>query len=116
MKFLIDAQLPRRLANVFKEAGYEAIHTLDLPNQNATKDIEINQISIQEQYVVISKDSDFLNSFLTVKQPYKLLLVTTGNIKNNDLIMLFQNNISEIAQLFKNHDLIEINRDNIVIY
>lgn len=31
MKFLIDAQLPRRLANVFKEAGYEAIHTLDLP-------------------------------------------------------------------------------------
>ena len=29
MKFLIDAQLPRRLAATFQQAGLEAIHTLD---------------------------------------------------------------------------------------
>jgi predicted nuclease of predicted toxin-antitoxin system len=116
MKFLIDAQLPRRLANLFKEAGYEAIHTLDLPKRNATEDVEINQISIQEQYVVITKDRDFLNSFLTNEEPYKLLLVTTGNIKNNDLIALFQENLSELNQLLNEHDLIEINRNNIVVY
>lgn len=33
MKFLIDAQLPRRLAIFMQELGYDAIHTLDLPNK-----------------------------------------------------------------------------------
>jgi predicted nuclease of predicted toxin-antitoxin system len=31
MKFLIDAQLPRRLAHQLSVAGYETTHTLDLP-------------------------------------------------------------------------------------
>jgi predicted nuclease of predicted toxin-antitoxin system len=34
MKFLIDAQLPRRLAHQLRTAGFEAIHTLDLPQGN----------------------------------------------------------------------------------
>ncbi len=28
MKLLVDAQLPRRLANWLNEAGYDALHTL----------------------------------------------------------------------------------------
>jgi len=31
MKFLVDAQLPRRLLAHIQAAGFEAIHTLDLP-------------------------------------------------------------------------------------
>ena len=48
MKFLVDAQLPRRLVKRFREAGFEAIHTLDLPMGNRTSDIEINALSIRE--------------------------------------------------------------------
>jgi predicted nuclease of predicted toxin-antitoxin system len=81
MKFLVDAQLPVRLARLLQEAGYDIIHTRELPQQNATSDSSINSISIQEERVVITKDSDFVDSFLTVQQPYKLLLVTTGNIQ-----------------------------------
>jgi predicted nuclease of predicted toxin-antitoxin system len=51
MKFLVDAQLPRRLVKRFHEAGFEAIHTLDLPMGNRTSDMEINALSIREQYV-----------------------------------------------------------------
>jgi len=32
MKLLIDAQLPRRLAHQLRAAGFETIHTLDLPH------------------------------------------------------------------------------------
>jgi len=42
MKFLVDAQLPRRLVKRFREAGFDAIHTLDLPMGNRTSDAEIN--------------------------------------------------------------------------
>lgn len=38
MKFLIDAQLPRRLAHQLEVAGFETTHTLDLPQGNRTTD------------------------------------------------------------------------------
>ncbi len=41
MKFLIDAQLPRKLAKTISDAGYRAIHTLLLPNANKTTDAEL---------------------------------------------------------------------------
>ncbi|WP_394368063.1 DUF5615 family PIN-like protein [Leptolyngbya boryana] len=31
MKFLVDAQLPTRLARLLSEAGYDTLHTRDLP-------------------------------------------------------------------------------------
>jgi len=81
MKSLVDAQLPVRLARLLREAGYDTIHTRELPQQNATTDAIINSISMQEERVVITKDSDFVDSFLTVQQPHKLLLITTGNLR-----------------------------------
>lgn len=78
MKFLVDAQLPRRLARWLQIAGYDTLHTRDLPQQNATPDQDINALSIVQQRIVITKDTDFLNSFLTRREPYKLLLITTG--------------------------------------
>ena len=41
MKFLVDAQLPRRFANWLNEAGHDAMHTLDLPSKNITTDQEV---------------------------------------------------------------------------
>ncbi len=42
MKFIIDAQLPRRLSYFLREKGFDSIHTLDLPKGNKTSDTEIN--------------------------------------------------------------------------
>jgi predicted nuclease of predicted toxin-antitoxin system len=116
MKFIVDAQLPRRLARFLQESGYDAIHTLDLPQQNATPDSNINQFSIAQERIVITKDSDFVDSFLTIKQPYKLLLITTGNIKNSELETLFANYLSQIIDLLSQHSYVEINQNMLVIH
>ena len=89
MNFLVEAHLPRRLARRLEEFGHDAVHTLDLPNGNRTTDAEINDISLRERRVVITKDADFVNSFLLDGCPYKLLIVSTGNITNADLEALF---------------------------
>ncbi len=34
MKFLVDAQLPRWLANKLRDQGHDVLHTLDLPESN----------------------------------------------------------------------------------
>lgn len=56
MKFLVDAHLPRRLCAVLAQHGHDAVHTLDLPEKNQTKDRVINQTSLADQRVVISKE------------------------------------------------------------
>lgn len=89
MKFLVDAQLPQRLARWLCTAGHDAVHTRELSEGNRTGDAAINELSIREQRVVITKDEDFVDLFLLRHQPYKLLLVATGNINNNELERLF---------------------------
>ncbi|MCY4198483.1 MAG: DUF5615 family PIN-like protein [Gammaproteobacteria bacterium] len=58
VKFLIDAQLPVRLAHWMREKGHDVIHTRDLPNGNRTKDQDIIRISMREQRTVVTKDGD----------------------------------------------------------
>jgi predicted nuclease of predicted toxin-antitoxin system len=64
VKFLVDAQLPIRLARLLQMSGYDVIHTRDLPGQNATTDSEINTISMQQERIVVTKDRDFLRLLL----------------------------------------------------
>jgi predicted nuclease of predicted toxin-antitoxin system len=116
MKFLIDAQLPVRLARFLQSAGYDVIHTKDLPQKNSTSDDQINEISLQQKRIVISKDLDFVNSFLTIQKPYKLLLITTGNISNRELEAIFANQFSRLVNLFESHQYIELSRDAIIVH
>jgi predicted nuclease of predicted toxin-antitoxin system len=82
VKFLVDAHLPRRLCAILVQHGHDATHTLDLPTGNKTKDSIINQVSVLEQRVVVSKDSDFFYSHVLQGRPWKLLLIKTGNISS----------------------------------
>jgi predicted nuclease of predicted toxin-antitoxin system len=116
MKFLVDAHLPRRLVKRLREAGFEAIHTLDLPLGNRTTDSEINSLSISEQYIVVTKDTDFVNSFHLQRQPYKLLLASTGNISNLDLEALFLANIEAISEGFDVFDFIELDHSTVIFH
>lgn len=116
MKFLVDAQLPRRLVSRLREAGHEAIHTLDLPLGNCTPDSVINELSIQERYVVVTKDADFVNSFLLHRRPHKLLLVSTGNIRNSELESLLISHLESFVGQFDILDFIEINQKAIIFH
>lgn len=114
MKFLVDAHLPRHLSFLLQHHGYDAVHTLDLTNGNRTSDPQINDISEQEQRIVITKDADFVNSFLLTKKPYKLLLISTGNITNKELSELFLTHLSLIATALNQYDYVELTRTALI--
>lgn len=116
MNFLVDAQLPRRLAYRLREAGHDTVHTLDLPERNRTSDEEINELANRELRVVITKDTDFVNSFLLSGKPYKLLLITTGNIANATLEEIFVDQIPRIATAFESYDYLELTRTTLVFH
>jgi predicted nuclease of predicted toxin-antitoxin system len=96
MKYLIDAQLPRRMANWFQGAGCDAVHTLDLPKGNATTDHDVSEIAKPDGRIVVTKDADFVSTHLLHGAPAKLLLVSTGNITNRELESLTVPLISDL--------------------
>jgi predicted nuclease of predicted toxin-antitoxin system len=70
---------------LLREQGHDALHTLDLPDENRTTDARIVEIAAQEGRVVVTKDADFVESFILHHKPEKLLLISTGNISNLEL-------------------------------
>ena len=114
MKFLVDAQLPRHLVASLKWSGHDVLHTLDFPSGNRTPDWRINEISVAEQRIVVTKDADFVNSFLLSGVPYKLLLVSTGNISNRELESLFVKNLSAIVGALEIYEFVEITRTSLI--
>jgi len=115
MKFLIDAQLPRRCAGWLIEAGHNALHTLDLPAGNRTTDNEIVAIAEREERIVVSKDADFVQTFLLKGKP-SLLLISTGNITNAELEILLRNNLSGIEDAFLANRFVEITREALIVH
>ncbi len=100
MNWLVDAQLPRRLAERLNSLGHDARHTLDLTAANRTTDAEINRIAAEEGRILISKDRDFLDSFLVNGAPPRLLWVTVGNVSNSDLLALFESLLPNLETAF----------------
>ncbi len=115
-RFLVDAHLPLKLARAMQAAGYDTVHTRELPRGNATKDSEINTLSLADECVVITKDADFVQSFTLQGRPYKLLLVSTGNIRNAELFELMTGRLKQLAELFKTHSYLELTRDALIIH
>lgn len=116
MKFLVDAQLPARLAGFLQQAGHDALHTSALPTGNRTTDTRISQIADGESRVVVTKDRDFRDGHLLSGSPRRLLVVATGNITNTELLTLFQDNLDTIVDAFGEADFVELGPHTLVIH
>ena len=115
MKFLVDAQLPRRVAGWLTAAGFDAIHTLDLPGGNRTTDQQVIDAADPEQRVVVTEDADFVDSHILHTRPARLLLISTGNINNRELEAPTGPLLPAIVQEFQSHSFLELGRAGIII-
>ena len=117
MKFVVDEQLPQKLATWFVAKGYDAIHADTIPHTaGRLTDVAICKFADANARVVITKDEDFWQRYLMVKEPQKLIYVTTGNIKNTDLLQLFENNIHLLLRHITHHNVIELNQKGMIAH
>lgn len=96
--------------------SYDAIHTLDLPSGNRTSDAEIIQIADTEGRIVVTKDDDFVQSFLLKNQPQRLLLIATGNIGNNELGQLIDAALPAVVEAFATARYVEISHHSMIVH
>ena len=101
LQFIIDTQLPPKMALFLNDRGHDAFHTIEFPNGVLTKDEEIIKIAVSQNRIIVTKDHDFLNHFLIKGPVPKILLIETGNINNNDLFELIGKQLERFVEFYE---------------
>ncbi|SHJ42310.1 Predicted nuclease, contains PIN domain, potential toxin-antitoxin system component [Tangfeifania diversioriginum] len=114
MKFLCDVHISYKLVRHLTSRGYETIHVNDILDKWLTSDKQICEYADQKDFIVISKDSDFRNSFYVKRTPSKLIKINLGNISNSELVQIITDNLPQIQKLNKNSSfIVEINLNSV---
>jgi predicted nuclease of predicted toxin-antitoxin system len=116
VRFLVDAQLPIRHARLLVDAGHDAVHTSALANGNRTPDGVFAGLADFDDRVVVTKDGDFQNSHTLRSTPRRVLPVTTGNITNNKLIALSEDNQTLIVAALESSAYAEVSSDALIVH
>jgi len=116
LRVLLDAQLPVRLFEVLSGLGFDVIHTDFLANKNRTTDTELIALCEKDKRILVSKDRDFVDSFVVRNKPEKFLWITTGNISNEKLIHIFQKHHQAIKDLFELHFFVELTNEDLIVH
>ncbi|MCP9489206.1 MAG: DUF5615 family PIN-like protein [Solirubrobacteraceae bacterium MAG38_C4-C5] len=116
MRFLVDAQLPARLARFLTAQGHDATHTSQLPDGNRTTDAQIAALADGEERVLVTKDRDFRDGHLLRGAPRRLLVVATGNITNDDLLALFETDLATILRSLSDAAFVELDSTSVTMH
>jgi len=109
MKLLLDANLSWRLAVPLSAQFGECIHVNQTKLPKPAKDTEIWDYAAVNGYIIITKDSDFLNLFETRGYPPKVILLRVGNIDRKEAEMIIMQAKASIEDLeVNNYGLLEI--------
>lgn len=101
LHFIVDTQLPPVLATYLRRKGFDATHTTNYPSVQFLSDAEIRSIALEESRIIITKDEDFSDYYWVKGSPPRVLQLTLGNIRNNDLIDLLERNLPQIVNFFE---------------
>ena len=117
-KFFIDTQTAPRLARYLKSKGFDSIHAMNYKEDgHLMKDKEIIEIAVNEDWIIITKDSDFLDNFYLNGSPPKIIHLRIGNVTNKELLDLFENNFENLIKLLVDGcDLVTFDKEKLVGY
>ncbi len=99
MKFLIDQNRSPRLADQLRQAGHDALHTLDLGLERAEDD-ELLLLAANEQRVIVSGDTDFgaLLALLRRRSPSVILFRSRRILTAQDQAALILEHLDDLAE------------------
>jgi predicted nuclease of predicted toxin-antitoxin system len=107
-RFLVDAQLPPGLARRLVERGYDALHINDTDLREAA-DRDIWNFAVLNEYVVITKDVDFVILANLSPKGAPIVWIRLGNVGNARLWKDFEPPLpSIVAKLGHGERLVEV--------
>jgi predicted nuclease of predicted toxin-antitoxin system len=102
VRFLVDNQLPPALARFICTLGIEAMHVVDVGLRDGT-DAEIWGYASENDFVLISKDDDFVTMYSKAPSA-RFLWVRLGNCRRVLLLEVFRSQWERILARFESGD------------
>ena len=97
MKLLLDQNLSRRLLRDINTAFPGSQHVADF-NLTATGDETVWQFAASQDFIILSKDSDFFHRALLRGHPPKVIHLRVGNCSTQHIENLLMNKTSLIIE------------------
>jgi predicted nuclease of predicted toxin-antitoxin system len=109
MKILLDANISWKLVNILTPVFGECAHVDLIGLTTPSEDKDIWNYSLNNRYIIVTKDNDFLDLLELNGFPPKVVLLKTGNNSSKALAELLINAKPEIEELENNeYGLLEI--------
>jgi len=99
VKFLVDNQLPEALCQCLNARGNQSAHVLGLSMDEAS-DLEIWNYAATGNWILVSKDEDFLHLANRQGDTGKLLWVRIGNCRKQTLLQAFDRELQAVVRAF----------------
>ncbi len=100
---------------LLKKRGEQALHASELSAGHLSTDEAIIAFAERENAVVVTKDADFIAAYQLKNIPRRLLYVTTGNIRNAELIFIFMRYLDLLCPQLKDGGFVEMDRNGITV-
>lgn len=98
MKFLIDQNRSPRLAELLRNGGHDAVHTLELGLERAPDD-ELLALAASQERIIVSGDTDFgaLLALRDRRSPSVVLFRSRLTFTADDQFALIRDHLDDIA-------------------
>ena len=114
MKFIIDENITPEAVTLFRNAGLDAYHVNDLKTSQKQRvtDDQLRRLTLQKGYVIVTKDDDFVKSYVDREVPEKLIFLF-GLDSKAYLLRRLQDILPELKSFSERHNFIEVTPDEI---
>ena len=99
MRFLCDVHISYKIKKFIQGIGPYCIHINEILLQDRTIDHDRAAYCNEKDLILITKDEDFLDSYLLERSPAKLIKIHLGNISTQKLINIIDKTLPLIKEL-----------------
>lgn len=108
-KFLIDVNLPKQFS-FFNKNNFLFVADID-PRMSDTR---LWEYALKNNLVIVTKDTDFYNLFISSVNKPKVIYLQLGNMKISELHEFFEKNWSDIVNHLSESSMVIVQRDKII--
>lgn len=100
MNFLCDVHIAYKVKRFLIAEGHRAVHVNELPRKSETTDRDICAYADSGDFIVITKDADFLDFYHLKRSPQKVIKINLGNnISANEFIQLLSDLLPQMQKI-----------------
>ena len=105
------------LATYLRWKGFDATHTTHFPEGHLLQDADIAKIATEENRIIVTKDSDFPDSFFLKGAPPRIIHLRLGNLRNRELTAFLETRWSMIQDLLdQDSKMLVLSQEQLISY